>query len=65
MDHIFDCLGSGGPQLLFQQLVNGLAKGSIYSLIALGYTMVYGIVELINFRLKPSQALADLIGPRA
>src|SRR4051812_17766367 len=36
-------------QQLFQQLVNGVAKGSIYALVALGYTMVYGIVELINF----------------
>ncbi len=35
--------------LLLQQLINGLVKGSIYALIALGYTMVYGIVELINF----------------
>lgn len=34
---------------LFQQLVNGLSLGSIYALIALGYTMVYGIVKLINF----------------
>ncbi len=33
----------------FQQMVNGLALGSVYSLIALGYTMVYGIVKLINF----------------
>jgi branched-chain amino acid transport system permease protein len=49
MEHFFDCMGQGGLQLFFQQLVNGLAKGSIYSLIALGYTMVYGIVELINF----------------
>jgi len=32
-----------------QQLVNGLSQGSIYALIALGYTMVYGIVKLINF----------------
>ena len=32
-----------------QQLVNGLSLGSIYSLIALGYTMVYGIIKLINF----------------
>lgn len=31
------------------QLVNGLSLGSIYALIALGYTMVYGIVQLINF----------------
>jgi len=32
-----------------QQLVNGLSLGAIYALIALGYTMVYGIIELINF----------------
>ena len=35
--------------LFFQQLVNGLSLGGIYALIALGYTMVYGIIELINF----------------
>jgi branched-chain amino acid transport system permease protein len=34
---------------LAQQLVNGLAWGSIYALIALGYTMVYGVMRLINF----------------
>jgi branched-chain amino acid transport system permease protein len=33
----------------FQQLTNGLAVGSIYALIALGYTMVYGVLKLINF----------------
>ena len=32
-----------------QQLVNGIAVGSIYALIALGYTMVYGTIKLINF----------------
>ncbi len=32
-----------------QQLVNGISVGSIYALIALGYTMVYGIIKLINF----------------
>ena len=32
-----------------QQLINGLALGSVYALIALGYTMVYGIIKLINF----------------
>lgn len=32
-----------------QQLINGLALGSVYALIALGYTMVYGIIGLINF----------------
>ena len=35
--------------ILAQQLVNGLVLGSIYALVALGYTMVYGILELINF----------------
>lgn len=34
---------------LIQQLINGISLGSIYALIALGYTMVYGIVKLINF----------------
>jgi branched-chain amino acid transport system permease protein len=32
-----------------QQLINGLVLGSVYALVALGYTMVYGILELINF----------------
>ncbi len=35
--------------LLLQELVVGLTNGAIYALIALGYTMVYGIIELINF----------------
>ncbi|HHY05231.1 MAG TPA: branched-chain amino acid ABC transporter permease [Thermoanaerobacterales bacterium] len=35
--------------MFFEQIINGLALGSTYSLIALGYTMVYGILELINF----------------
>lgn len=34
---------------LLQQIVNGITLGSIYALIALGYTMVYGIIKLINF----------------
>ena len=33
----------------FQQLLNGLAVGGIYALVALGYTMVYGVLKLINF----------------
>lgn len=36
-------------QEILQQLVNGIAWGSIYSLIALGYTMVYGILRFVNF----------------
>lgn len=35
--------------LFIQQLINGLSVGSIYALIALGYTLVYGIIKLINF----------------
>ncbi|WP_027184861.1 branched-chain amino acid ABC transporter permease [Desulfovibrio inopinatus] len=35
--------------MLEQQLVNGLTLGLIYALIAVGYTMVYGVIELINF----------------
>ncbi len=34
---------------LIQQMINGVSLGSIYALIALGYTMVYGIISLINF----------------
>jgi len=37
------------PEFWFDQVVNGLTTGSIYALIALGYTMVYGILQLINF----------------
>ena len=33
----------------FQQILNGLAVGGIYALVALGYTMVYGVMKLINF----------------
>jgi len=36
-------------ELFLDLLISGLTKGSIYALIALGYTMVYGIVGLINF----------------
>src|SRR5260370_961311 len=35
--------------LILQELVIGITTGAIYALIALGYTMVYGIIELINF----------------
>jgi branched-chain amino acid transport system permease protein len=36
-------------EVLVQQTINGLTRGTIFALIALGYTMVYGIIELINF----------------
>ena len=35
--------------ILIQQIINGLVLGSVYALVALGYTMVYGIINLINF----------------
>lgn len=61
----------------FQQLTNGLAVGGIYALIALGYTMVYGVLKLINFAhgdlftigaylgltLLTSLSLTDRLGP--
>ncbi|BCR05829.1 branched-chain amino acid ABC transporter permease [Desulfuromonas versatilis] len=61
----------------FQQLTNGLAVGGIYALIALGYTMVYGVLKLINFAhgdlftlgaylgltLLTSLGLSDHVGP--
>ena len=38
-----------GPTIFMQQVINGFQLGFVYALIALGYTMVYGIVRLINF----------------
>ncbi|MBK9713486.1 MAG: branched-chain amino acid ABC transporter permease [Kouleothrix sp.] len=37
------------PSLLAQQLITGVSKGAILAIVALGYTLVYGIIELINF----------------
>lgn len=47
---------------LLQQLINGLSLGSIYALIALGYTMVYGIINLINFAHGDIYMLGAYIG---
>jgi hypothetical protein len=41
--------GASGVEYFLQQLINGLTLGAIYGLIAIGYTMVYGIVGMINF----------------
>lgn len=38
-----------GPSIFIQQVANGLSQGAIFALVAIGYTMVYGIIELINF----------------
>jgi branched-chain amino acid transport system permease protein len=48
--------------MLVQQLINGLTLGSVYALIALGYTMVYGIIELINFAHGEIYMLGAYIG---
>ncbi len=42
-------LGRDVIDILLQQIINGLVLGSMYALLALGYTMVYGIINLINF----------------
>jgi branched-chain amino acid transport system permease protein len=43
--HLPECI----IDILLQQIINGLVLGSMYALLALGYTMVYGIINLINF----------------
>lgn len=48
--------------IFFQQLVNGLTIGSIYALVALGYTMVYGVMKLINFAHGDLVALSAFVG---
>ena len=48
--------------MFIQQLINGLSLGSIYALIALGYTMVYGIIKLINFAHGDIYMLGAYIG---
>lgn len=45
-----------------QQLINGISLGSVYALIALGYTMVYGIIKLINFAHGDIYMLGAFIG---
>src|SRR5438046_4118297 len=49
-------------QTLLQNLLNGIAVGAIYALIALGYTMVYGILKLINFAHGDVFMLGSFVG---
>ena len=42
-------LAGGGNNIFLQQIENGITLGAMYALVALGYTLVYGIIELINF----------------
>jgi len=48
--------------MFLQQLINGLTLGGVYALVALGYTMVYGILELINFAHGEIYMLGAYIG---
>lgn len=48
--------------ILLQQIINGLVLGSMYALIALGYTMVYGILRLINFAHGDIYMLGAFVG---
>lgn len=49
-------------ETFFQQLINGLTMGSLYALVALGYTMVYGVMRLINFAHGDLVALSAYTG---
>ena len=53
---------SGFLHQFVQQLINGISLGSIYALIALGYTMIYGILKLINFAHGDIYMLGAYIG---
>lgn len=48
--------------ILLQQILNGLVLGSVYALVALGYTMVYGILQLINFAHGDVLMVGALVG---
>ncbi|AXX92487.1 branched-chain amino acid ABC transporter permease [Malaciobacter molluscorum LMG 25693] len=48
--------------IFFQQLINGLTIGSLYALVALGYTMVYGVMKLINFAHGDLVAFSAYVG---
>src|SRR5512143_109875 len=49
MESVLQEIGGVNWEYFTQQLINGLTLGSIYGLIAIGYTMVYGIIGMINF----------------
>ncbi len=48
--------------IFIQQMVNGLTMGSLYALVALGYTMVYGVMRLINFAHGDLVAMSAFVG---
>jgi len=49
-------------KIILEQLLNGLTIGSFYALIALGYSMVYGVMKLINFAHGDLFALGSYLG---
>ena len=49
-------------EILLQQIINGLVLGSMYALVALGYTMVYGILRIINFAHGDVLMIGALVG---
>jgi branched-chain amino acid transport system permease protein len=49
-------------ETFFQQIVNGLVLGSMYALVALGYTMVYGVLNLINFAHGDVMMIGAMVG---
>src|SRR5213592_2493054 len=49
MPSVFAAADASGWETLLQHCLIGLTNGSLFALIALGYTMVYGIIELVNF----------------
>ena len=49
-------------QVIFEQIINGLTIGSFYGLIALGYSLVYGVLKLINFAHGDFFALGSYLG---
>lgn len=56
------CIIDSMFQQFCQQLINGISLGSIYALIALGYTIIYGIIKLINFAHDDIYMLGAYIG---
>lgn len=50
--------------IFIQQIINGLVLGSMYALIALGYTMVYGVLNLINFAHGDILMVGAMVGDR-
>src|SRR4051794_26462594 len=69
---IHDIVEDGSLSHLLRNLKDGLSNGAIYAIIALGYTLVYGIVELINFAhgdlfmigtATAAAVLTSLVGP--